>query len=111
MHLHEKVGIRPFQIRPGDIDVRTRDQAGVDHLLEVEVGVGLDAAGGAHGGDARREIHAGRGERHLRHQQRCFPVTIRFQVGPRDVKQVIVHTHDAGHHGVSAQVEHGYAIA
>ena len=44
VHLHEQVGLRALQIRTGDIDVRSGHQAGVDHLLQVQVGVGLDAS-------------------------------------------------------------------
>src|SRR6185437_2339964 len=55
VHLDEG-RVRAFQIRPGDVHVRAGQLSRIDRVLEVEVGVRLDAAGGAQGGDAHGEI-------------------------------------------------------
>ena len=49
---------RTLDVRTGDLDGRTGPLAVVDRLLDVEVGVGLERAAGAHGGHAAREIEA-----------------------------------------------------
>src|SRR5207244_13212588 len=43
-----------FEIRSGNVDLRSRRETRVDQLIEREVGVRLDAAGRAQAGDAAR---------------------------------------------------------
>ena len=79
--------------------------AGVDLALEVEVGVGLDGAGGAQGGDARAEVEVRRGEGHLRDHQRRLGVAGGVEVGAGDVVHVVVHADEAGEDGAAGEVE------
>src|SRR5207247_9068230 len=64
VHLDEGA-VGTFEVGCGDVHVGAGEMAGVDLAAEVEVEVGLDAAGGADGGDAGGEVHARGGEGHL----------------------------------------------
>ena len=90
----------------GDIEVWAGQFARVDVVLEVQVCVGFDAAGSAHGGDASSEVETWGGKRQLRQNDWAFKVPLGVNVGPRDVVQVIVHADDAGHDGVATEIEH-----
>ncbi len=104
VHLQEgRVGA--FEVGAGDVHVRAGEVAGVDLAAEVEVGVGLDAAGGAEGGDAGGEVHARCREGHLGDDQRWLTVAERVEVGAGDVVHVVVHADQAGDDGVAVEVE------
>ena len=79
--------------------------AGVDVAFQVQIGVGFNAAGGAHGGNAAGEIKTRRRERHLRHQDGIVKMSPAVEIRPHDIEQVIVHADDAGHHGMSVKVK------
>ena len=106
MHLDE-VAVGAFEIRSGDVDVRAREMAGVNFAFEVQVGVGLDAAGRAHGGHTAGKIKTRSGERHLWDEHRFVVVPAAVEVGSRHVEKVIVHADDSRDHGVALEIEHG----
>ncbi len=98
---------RPFEIWTGDVEMRADQMARVDLVLQAEVGVRLDAAGGAHRRDAVREIEPGGAERHLRDDERLFRIARRLDVRPLQVEQVIMHPDDAGHHRFAGSIDDG----
>ena len=104
MHLDERA-VGPLEVRTGHVHVRPRQRARVDLPLHVQVRVGLDAAGSAQRGDAVRQVHPRRAERHLRDQHRFVARAVRRQVRLGDVVLVVVHPDDAGHHAVTGRVD------
>ena len=104
VHLDEGAA-RAFEIGRRHIHVRAGNMTRIDLLLEIEVGIGLDAAGGAKRGDAGGEIEPGRGKRHLRHDQRFVAMAGGIQIGPGDVIDMVVHAHQARHHAFSRRVD------
>ena len=93
-------GASAVEVRAGDVDARAGDAAVVDHLLDVEVGVGLDAPGRAHRGDARAEVEAREAPAHL----------VEEREPPRRVEEVLVHQHEAGDDAAARQVQHTCAL-
>ena len=83
-----------FQVRPGEPDLGAGHEAAVDVALDLDVGVGLDAAGGAQGGDASRQIEAREAGGHL----------VEDAAAGR-VEEMVVHAHQAGEDGVAAQID------
>src|SRR5580658_3217238 len=110
MHLDELSGLS-FYVRRRNIDMRSYQLPLSDPITKVQIGVWFDTARRAHRRHACCEIQLRRGEQHLRNQSRLLPKRIfpRFEIGTRDVKQVIVHADDAGDNRVTMQVENGLA--
>src|SRR5882762_7072738 len=106
MHLDEGA-VGSLQVRTGNVEVRADEFAFIDRSLQVQVGIGLHAAGGSKGGYAAGEIEARRGERHLRDQQRRLVIPPAVLVRAGDVEKMVVHAHDARHDGVPVQVNNG----
>src|SRR6266550_7985175 len=109
MHL-ESEAVWSFEIWAGHVDVRTGQLAFVNLTLEIQVGVSFDAPSCAHRGYACGQIQPWSRKCHLRNQQRLLPTPISSEIGARDIKEVIVHAHDARHHRVSAEVEDRHAL-
>ena len=106
VHLDEGA-VGAFEVGRGDVDVRAEEAAGVDVAAEVEVEVGLDAAGGAEGGDAGGEVEARGGEGHLGDDEGRFGGAVGGFVGAGDVVEVVVHADEAGEDGVAGEVDDG----
>ena len=104
VHLDEGA-VGAFEIGRRHVHVWPHDMTRIDLMLEVEIGIGFDAAGGAQGGDAQGEIEPGRGKGHLRHHQRLVAVTGGIQIGAGDVIHMVVHAHQAGHHAFARRVD------
>ena len=75
-------------------NLRAGHFAGVDQALDAEVGVGLEAAGGAGGGHAGGEVESGEAEGLLGVDR-----------GGGGVEEVLVHADEAGDDGVAGEVE------
>ncbi len=103
-HLEEETHCS-FKIGAGDVKVRAGELARVDISLQVQIGIGLDASGGAHRRHACGKVKSRRRERHLRRQHRLLVLPLAIQIRPRDVKEMIVHADDAWHHGVSVEIK------
>src|SRR5271170_291371 len=104
VHLDEGA-VGAFEVGSGDVHVRAGEMTGVDLGAHVEVEVGLDGAGGAHGGDAGGEVHARSGEGHLGDDEGWLGGAVGGLVGARDVVEVVVHADEAGDDGVAAEVD------
>ncbi len=76
--------------------LRTGHAAGIDELLHVEVGVGLQAAGGARGGDAAGQIEARKAEGLL---------GVHGNAAARGIEEMLVHADQSGDDGGAAEVE------
>ena len=105
VHLKE-IAASAFKVGPGDVDMRAGKMSGVNFALEVQVGVGFDAARGAHGGDAAGKIETRGGESHLRHKHGLVGVPATIEIGPGNIKEMVVHADDPGHDSVAVKVEH-----
>jgi hypothetical protein len=108
VHLDEGA-VGAFEVGGGDVHVRADEMSGVDFAAEVEVDVGLDASGGADGGDSGGEVHARGREAHLGDDERWLGGAVGGFVGAGDVVHVIVHADEAGDDGVAVEIDDGGA--
>src|SRR5262249_18013987 len=92
-----------FEIRAGDVHLGAGLLAGVDELFEGKVGVRLEAAGGANGGDAACEIEGREAGTHFSIDGRRPRDGSR--AGGRRIKHVIVHADEARDDGVAGEIE------
>ena len=104
VHLDE-VAVGALEIGSGDVEVRAGQVTGVNFMAQVEVSVGFDAAGSAHGGHAVGEIQSRSRKSHLRHQQGFFAVMLAIEVRPGDIKKMVVHANDSRHDGIALERE------
>src|SRR6266498_5541827 len=74
--------------------VWTRNLSSVNSLLQKQVRIGLDAAGGPNRGHASRKIKAGKADSHL--------VKDRVACG---IEHVVVHSHQSWNDAVTMQIE------
>ena len=109
VHLDEG-GAGALEVGRGDVHVGAGEFAGVDLLLEVEVGVGLYRAGGAEGGDAGAEVEVGGGEGELGDDEGRLGVAFGVGVGTGDAVHVVVHADDAGDDGAAGEIEDGGSV-
>ena len=102
-----KDGGRAFKVGSGGIERGPGHEAGVDAVLDHEVGVGLQAAGGAHSGDASSQVEARRGVGDLRDKEAGLrDVAVHdLKRGRVGVVEMVVHAHKAGNDGVAGAVE------
>ncbi len=89
MHLHEDVA-GTLEIRRGGFDMWANEATSVNEVTKVNIGVGLDGAGGSDGGDTVGEVHARSGKGHLR-KQRGGLGTGSVGVRALEVVDVVVH--------------------
>jgi hypothetical protein len=106
LHLGE-FGVRTLEVRCAGVKCRAGHKAGVDALLQLQIRVRFDAAGGAHGGDSGGEVEAGRGVGNLCEENARFIdlSAAELQRGRSGVVEVIVHADEAGDDGVAGAVE------
>jgi len=102
VHLHEGAGT--LEIRRGGFDMRANEDTSVNEMTKVDIGVGLDGAGGSDGGDTVGEVHARSGKGHLR-EQRGGLGTCSVGVRALEVVDMVVHADKAREHGVASKVE------
>ena len=70
---------------------------GVDSCFDVDVGVRFEAAGGARGGHATREIEARKAE---------GVFVVNRDAAAREIEEVLVHADQARYRGVAVEIEH-----
>ena len=87
---------RALEVRPGDDDARAGHAAGVDQPLDVEVGVRLEGAGGARGGDAGGEIEAREAEAML---------DIHRDASAAGIEEMLVHADQSGDDGLAGEID------
>ncbi len=102
-HLRERAA-GPLHIGRGHVEIRPRRPPCLDQRAEVEVGVGLDAAGRAERGDAGGEVEARSAVGELGEERQRARAALRRE---RDVdrEKMIVHAHQARKDGAAGEVE------
>jgi hypothetical protein len=103
MHLYEDVA-GTLEIRRGRFDMWSDKATSVNEVTKVDVGIGLDGAGGSNCGDTVCEVHARSRKGHLREQCGTFG-TGSVGVGALEVVNVVVHADEAGEDGIASEVE------
>jgi hypothetical protein len=91
---------QPAEIGAGDAEFGPRGEAGVDLLFEGEIGIGLDAAGGAGGGDAAGEVEPWSAIGHLAEEEDTGVAAF-----GRGVEEVFMHADEAGNDGLAGEIE------
>src|SRR6267142_2374110 len=104
----EKVTLTAFQVRSGHVNMRSRQFARIDIALQIQIGIGFDAAGCAHGGDACRKIKSGRGEGHLRNDDWIVEMPLAVEIRPSYIEKMIVHSDQAWNYCVTVKIQYGY---
>src|SRR5258708_11220822 len=94
VHLDERASWT-LKVEPGHVDMRPNHFSGIDLLLDVEVGIRLDASCRAHRRHAIGEVEPRRAEGHLGNDDRVFEMPGGVNVWPSDVKHVIMHSDKA----------------
>ena len=91
--------------------MRARHLSVVDQVTDVQIRVRLDAAGGAHRGDARGQIQARRRERQLGDEEsRRGNLVVLIEIDRCRVHQMVVHPDQSRHHAAPGEVDHARAI-
>src|SRR5947208_10694561 len=84
----------PFEIRSGDVDMRSGHCVGINRTLDFKVGIWLKRASRSDRSNSSRKIEPWEAERHLAEDDIAH-----------GIKHVIVHADQAGDNGVAVEVE------
>ena len=97
---------RTFKIRASDIHFGAGNHSLVNPLLEVQVGVGFDAAGSAHGGYSGSQVESGIAVNHFVEGDAAGgQLAILSEDIPRGIEHVTVHVDQAGNYCASVHIK------
>src|SRR5262249_20240308 len=90
-------GTLALKVAAGDVDLGADHAAIVDGLLEFQIGIGLDGAGGADAGNASGEVET---------REAAGVLGVESDAAPRrGVVHVVVHADQSGNHAIALQVD------